>query len=113
MEVNQNIIQLINGKNNELIDIVQNKKALHILRAINHPLRIEILKLIDKHKQITVSNIFTTLKIEQAIASQHLAILRKAGFVKTTRERKFIFYAISYTYIKHFYENINLLLSKD
>lgn len=112
MEVNQNIIQLINGKNNELIDIVQNKKALHILRAINHPLRIEILKLIDKNKQITVTNIFATLKIEQAIASQHLAILRKAGFVKTTRERKFIYYSISYIYLNHFYENINLLLSK-
>ncbi|NBP06804.1 MAG: transcriptional regulator, partial [Bacteroidetes bacterium] len=29
------------------------------------------------------------------VASQHLAILRKAGFVNTTREGKFIYYSIN------------------
>ena len=36
-----------------------------------------------------------TLRIEQSVASQHLAILRKAGIVSTMREGKFIFYAIN------------------
>ncbi|MEY3560138.1 MAG: hypothetical protein RIS12_571, partial [Bacteroidota bacterium] len=27
--------------------------------------------------------------------SQHLAVLRKAGFVKTTREGKFIYYSVN------------------
>jgi DNA-binding transcriptional ArsR family regulator len=94
------------------LDILKNKKALHILRAINHPLRVEIVKLIDKKKRVTVTEIFTQLSLEQAVASQHLAILRRAGFVIPTRESKFIYYSLSYNFINHFATNINILLNK-
>ncbi|MBA3675318.1 MAG: helix-turn-helix transcriptional regulator, partial [Chitinophagaceae bacterium] len=33
--------------------------------------------------------------LEQSVASQHLAILRKAGIVSTKRESKFIYYTIN------------------
>ena len=42
---------------------------------------------------ITVTEIYVKLRLEQSVASQHLAILRKAGFVKTKRDGKFIYYA--------------------
>lgn len=93
------------------LDLLKNKKALHILRAINHPLRLEILKLIDKNKRMTVTEIFTELGIEQAVASQHLAILRKAGFVVTKRESKFVYYALSYNFMNHFTNTINSLFA--
>jgi DNA-binding transcriptional ArsR family regulator len=35
------------------------------------------------------------LRLEQSVASQHLAILRKADIVKTVREGKFIFHTIN------------------
>ena len=35
------------------------------------------------------------MKIEQSVASQHLAILRKAGVVSSVREGKFIFYSLN------------------
>jgi DNA-binding transcriptional ArsR family regulator len=34
------------------------------------------------------------LRLEQSVASQHLAILRRAGIVKTQRDGKFIYYVI-------------------
>jgi len=34
------------------------------------------------------------LRLEQSVASQHLAILRKAGVVLTERNGKFIFYSL-------------------
>ncbi|HMW27776.1 MAG TPA: ArsR family transcriptional regulator, partial [Ferruginibacter sp.] len=34
--------------------------------------------------------------LEQSVASQHLAILRKAGIVSTEREGKFIYYMVNY-----------------
>ena len=37
------------------------------------------------------------LRLEQSVASQHLAILRRAGIVGTIREGKFIFYLVDYT----------------
>ncbi|MBU6307824.1 MAG: ArsR family transcriptional regulator, partial [Bacteroidetes bacterium] len=77
------------------IDLLELKKAAIILRALNHKLRQQIIRLIDENKKITVTDIYIKLRLEQSVASQHLAILRKAGFVKTSREGKYIYYSIN------------------
>ena len=81
------------GLNVELLNV---KKAAIVLRAINHKLRQIILKLIDENDKMTVTEIYMRLRLEQSVASQHLAILRKAGFVKTQRDGKFIYYSVNY-----------------
>ena len=68
------------------LDTLLVKKAAIYIRAINHKLRQQILKKIDEKGSCTVTEIFTELFLVQAVASQHLAVLRKAGFVKTSRE---------------------------
>jgi DNA-binding transcriptional ArsR family regulator len=77
------------------VDLLSIKKAALVLRAVNHKLRQQILKLIDEHKKMTVTELYVKLRLEQSVASQHLAILRKAGFVKTTRDGKFIYYSVN------------------
>lgn len=77
------------------IDLLQLKKSALILRAINHKLRQQILKLIHQKDKITVTEIYVKLRLEQSVASQHLAILRKAGFVTTVRDGKFIYYSVN------------------
>jgi DNA-binding transcriptional ArsR family regulator len=77
------------------IDVLTLKKAALVLRAVNHKLRQQILKLIHQKGKITVTEIYVKLRLEQSVASQHLAILRKAGFVTTIRDGKFIYYSVS------------------
>ena len=77
------------------VDLLNVKKAALILRAVNHKLRQQILKLIDEQGKMTVTEIYVKLRLEQSVASQHLAILRKAGFVKTSRDGKFIYYSVN------------------
>jgi DNA-binding transcriptional ArsR family regulator len=77
------------------VDLLNVKKAALILRAVNHKLRQQILKLIDEHGKMTVTELYVKLRLEQSVASQHLAILRKAGFVKTDRDGKFIYYSVN------------------
>ena len=77
------------------IDTLDIKKTVIFLRAINHKLRQVILKYIGEKGKVTVTEIFDHLLLEQAVASQHLAILRKAGFVKTKRDGKFIYYSVN------------------
>jgi DNA-binding transcriptional ArsR family regulator len=77
------------------VDTIQLKKAALVLRAINHKLRQQILRLINEHDRMTVTEIYVKLRLEQSVASQHLAILRKAGFVNTVRDGKFIYYSVS------------------
>jgi ArsR family transcriptional regulator, virulence genes transcriptional regulator len=71
------------------------KKAVLTLRAINHPLRKEIMSLLEEKKKMTVTELYVKLRIEQSVASQHLAILRRADVLKTERDGKFIYYSIN------------------
>src|SRR6478672_11550546 len=77
------------------VDLHNLKKAAMVLRAINHKLRQQILKLIDDNGKMTVTEIYVKLRLEQSVASQHLAILRKANVVKTERDGKFIYYSLN------------------
>ena len=70
--------------------------SAEILRALAHPLRMQILEFIDQNDKINVNKIYNTLGLEQSITSQHLRILRKADLVSTQRNGKFIFYSINY-----------------
>lgn len=72
------------------------KKAALVLRALNHKLRQQILTLVETEKKITVTEIYVRMRLEQSVASQHLAILRRAGIVSTQRDGKFIFYTVNY-----------------
>jgi len=78
------------------IDFLQVKKSSLILRALNHKLRQHILKLLEEQSKLTVTEIYVQLRLEQSVASQHLAILRRAGIVKTDREGKFIYYGLNH-----------------
>ena len=86
-----------NGKSNskDSLNYKELKRAAMVLRAVNHPLRQKMLELIEKEKNIHVTKIYVKLRLEQSVASQHLAILRSAGFVSTNRDGKFIFYTIN------------------
>ena len=93
------------------IDYYNVKKAALILRALNHKLRQQLIKLIDEEKKITVTEIYVRLRLEQSVASQHLAILRKAGIVITQRDGKFIYYLINHKRIDEISRFVNELIA--
>ncbi len=88
---------LSNGEVSVKIDLIQTKKSAAILRALNHKLRQQMVKLINDSKKMTVTEMYVKLRIEQSVASQHLAILRRANIVSTKRDGKFIFYSVNYS----------------
>jgi DNA-binding transcriptional ArsR family regulator len=98
------------GENLKL-DFLRLKKAAMILRALNHKLRQLLVRLIDEHQKITVTEIYVNLKLEQSVVSQHLAILRRAGIVITEREGKFIFYSLNYKRLKEINVFVEQLVS--
>jgi DNA-binding transcriptional ArsR family regulator len=90
------VLQLSGGDVFVKVDFIQTKKSAAILRALNHKLRQQMIKMLDESDQMTVTEMYVKLRIEQSVASQHLAILRRANIVSTTREGKFIFYSVNY-----------------
>jgi DNA-binding transcriptional ArsR family regulator len=110
--MNNEMIETPVSLNSELkIDVIQLKKAALVLRAVNHKLRQQILKLIHQNDRMTVTEIYVKLRLEQSVASQHLAILRKAGFVNTTRDGKFIFYTVNESRLEEVHKFVHDLLS--
>lgn len=83
-----------------------------MLRALAHPLRLQILEFIDKNEGINVNKIYNSLDLEQSITSQHLRILRLADLVKTEREGKFVHYTIDYDRIEKMNRAIRAFLSQ-
>jgi DNA-binding transcriptional ArsR family regulator len=89
------VITKDNGRDKIYLDYGKLKKAVLTLRAINHPLRKKLVTMLEEKRKLTVTEIYSMLKIEQSVASQHLAILRRADIVTTKREGKFIFYGVN------------------
>src|SRR3954470_14460085 len=108
--INDTVEPAVSASTELKIDVIQLKKAALILRAINHKLRQQILKLIHNNGKMTVTEIYVKLRLEQSVASQHLAILRKAGYVNTLRDGKFIFYSVNYDRLEQVHGFVHGLL---
>jgi DNA-binding transcriptional ArsR family regulator len=76
------------------LDIQKLEMASSKLRAMAHPMRIAILELLHDNKQMSVTEIYKNLKIEQAAASHHLNILKNKGVLVSQRDGKKIFYSL-------------------
>ncbi|MDB5284148.1 MAG: helix-turn-helix transcriptional regulator [Bacteroidota bacterium] len=83
------------GKQKIEVDLRSVKRAALTLRALHHSLRKKLLELIEAKGKVTVTELYAKLKIEQSVASQHLAILRRAQVVNTQRDGKKIYYSVN------------------
>lgn len=70
------------------------KIAATMLKAIANESRILILYNLEG-KELSVTDLNDYLDLSQSALSQHLAVLRKDGLVKTRRESQTIFYSLS------------------
>ena len=86
--------------------------ASELLRALAHPLRLQIVEFIAQNDAINVNKIYNTLKLEQSITSQHLRVLRTTDLVSTEREGKFIHYRVDYDKIDQTVKAIRNFLKK-
>jgi DNA-binding transcriptional ArsR family regulator len=89
-------MQTIQTETSLEIETLRLRKAALVFRAINHPLRQQFLQLLHKHQRMDVTSLYVKLRMEQSVTSQHLSILRKAGFVNTKRDGKQVFYSVNY-----------------
>lgn len=76
------------------IQIEQLDQAASKLRAMAHPMRIAIIELLHDGNQLSVTDIYKSLNIEQAAASHHLNILKTKNILVSRRDGKKIFYSI-------------------
>src|SRR5438132_12548134 len=65
-----------------------------IFRALAHPTRIAIVELLRDEGEVPVGRIYERLGLEQANASQHLAVLRSKQIVAWRKDGNQVFYSL-------------------
>ncbi len=70
------------------------EEAAEMLRAIAHPVRMQILSLLEYNEAMSVKDIHSILKIEQATASHHLGILKDKSILISRREGRSTYYSL-------------------
>ena len=114
VSANTLVIRKSEGSSDQIkLDYVAVKNAAMTLRAINHKLRQQIIKLLEENKRMNVTDIYVKLRLEQSVASQHLAILRRANIVITERDGKFIHYALNHARIAAVAKFVNELVHSE
>jgi ArsR family transcriptional regulator len=64
-------------------------------RSLGNPVRFEILKFLVTHPGCITGDIVDFLPIAQATVSQHLKVLREAGWIQGTVEGKAVCYCLN------------------
>ena len=78
------------------IEYEKNSKELaRFAKALGHPIRIEILKLLDKNSCCFTGDLVDIFPIAQSTVSQHLKELKDAGLIQGTIESPKIRYCIN------------------
>lgn len=75
-----------------MLDSMRRFKA-GVFQALAHPTRLAIVELLE-HEELSVSQICQRVGIEQANASQHLAVLRHKHVVQSRKDGNQIFYRL-------------------
>jgi len=91
------------------------KKEQHLAafaKAISHPARIAILKVLAQRNECVCGEIVEVLPLAQATVSQHLKALREAGLIDGSVEGAKSCYCINWKAFEKFNEAFNLLFSK-
>lgn len=70
------------------------EKVAFILKAISHPLRLSIVKLLSEHEELSVSAICEILNSEQSLTSHHLSNMKLKGILDCKRDGKNILYSL-------------------
>ncbi len=72
------------------------EQASRALKAMSHPLRLKILCVLGD-KEVSVQDIVDNVGTSQSNISQHLAILRDKGVLRTRKDANRVYYRVSDT----------------
>ncbi len=80
------------------------ERCADMLKVIAHPTRMTIVEMLYNEGDLSVTQVYEMLGIEQAVASHHLAQLRNKGIISSQRDGKNVLYTLK---IRKLYDVVN------
>lgn len=78
----------------ELMDEDVLSKAADCLKVLAHPVRLDIVQRL-LNKEYAVGELAEAVGVRQHVASEHLGLMKKCGFLSSRREGQKVFYEVS------------------
>ena len=78
----------------ELLKTDAVEDTARVLRCLGHPLRLQVLDVLEREGECTVTEIYEALGVEQAVASQHLTNMRDKGILARRKDGVHVYYSI-------------------
>ncbi len=94
---------------------IKKEKLAKLSKALGHPHRIEIIQILinlSSDSQCMVGNIVKQLPISQSTVSQHLKILKEAGWIEGNIKGPKVCYCLKQDIFKQYFELLNKLKNK-
>ena len=79
----------------EKIDSIKLAKIADILKVISHPVRLEVLEMLQQVDSMSVAEMRGYIFIEQSLLSHHLIKMKDKGVLTSYRKGKNIFYELA------------------
>lgn len=87
----------------------QLQKIKLLLLALAHPHKRKIIDILMHKPSITVGELEALLDLEQAVVSQHLAVLRRYHILQSQKKGKQVFYALNIEKLKAIIQQIETI----
>jgi len=87
-----------------MIDVKKLQKMAEILKAISHPLRLEVLELLEEKQPQSVTEILQQIDVEQSLLSHHLVKLKDKGILDSFRDGRNIYYSLAFKEITKIFD---------
>lgn len=84
----------MSSKTREILTEGAVESTAHVLRCLGHPLRLRILDVLEREGEATVTRIYESLEVEQAVASQHLTTMWDKGILTRRKDGVHVYYGI-------------------
>jgi len=78
-----------------VLDKVGAAKAAEVLKAVAHPVRLEIVALIHREGEMTVGDLMEAIGGKQSITSQQLNMMRRRGILSCRKEGAKVYYSVA------------------
>ena len=91
------------------IDGAEQERLLAMFKALSNPIRFEMLKFLLTHPGCITGDIVDNVPIAQATVSQHLKVLRKAGWVRGEVEGPAMCYCLNNANIAWFKQKVSVI----
>ncbi len=75
-------------------DVQKLEKIAFILKTIAHPVRLQIVEVLEIYGDLSVSEICEKLKTEQSLTSHHLSNMKLKGILSSQKEGRKVIYSL-------------------